>query len=399
MPISKTNPGTGSNAAASRTRPKTALAALFGLLLLASALPGHGQKLLDNLRILGRDAGEAYMEPAASSFGAAMNTGWFHRAPDRQMMGLDVDFGLVSVGGLFVETPKHFSGSGTYSFNKVQTAGVLDSLFNALQGNPRIAALSQAQRNALRDTLANRISGPDLQVTFSGPTAVGPKNDSLYLNLKEISVPITVPASEAGDPAFDTTIAIGTDRRISIPASGAFADLPFLPVMAPSLTVGTLYGTQATLRWLPAVKISSDIGKVSLFGFGVQHNVSYWMGPEVPVDLTLDVHGQWLEVQHTFTSNALAGGATVSKTFGSRTLGVTPFAGAAVERSDFDAAFDATVETALGPIEREVKFSIDGKNNAHYTLGCALQFFHVNLTTDYNFAEYDTFSAGLMVML
>lgn len=389
----------GSKVEANHGKPRAAFAAaVFCLLFAASAAPVPAQKLLENLRLLGRDAGRKYMDPAASSFGAAMNTGWFHRAPDRQMTGLDIDFGVISVGGLFVGAPKHFNSAGSFSFNRLQAAGLIDSLFAGLQNNPRVASLSQAQRDALRDTLAARISGPDIQATFRGPTAIGPKHDSLYINLKDVSLPITIPASQAGQPAFDTTIAIPS-AQIAVPAGGALQALPFVPLLAPSITVGTLYATQATFRWLPKVKIADDVGKLGLFGFGVQHNLAYWMGFGAPADLTLDVHGQWLEVEDTFTSNAMSAGGTVSKTFGSRIFGITPFAGAALERSEIQVAFDADIDTPLGTVRRRVKFDLEGRNNAHYTLGLALQLFHVNLTSDYNFAEYDSFSANLMVML
>jgi hypothetical protein len=385
----ETNPGNATSAMAT---------AALSLLLAALTPPLHARKLPENLRLLGNDAGKRYMDPAVSSFGAAMNTGWFHRAPDRQMLGLDIDFGVISVAGLFVGAPKHFESSGSIGINRLQAAKAADSLFGALQNNPRVSSLSQAQKDALRDTLRARISGSDIQATFRGPTAVGPNRDSLYINLKGVSLPIALPAFRTGDPAFDTTLAIPA-ARLAIPAGGALAALPFIPILAPSVTIGTAYATQATIRWLPKTKVADDVSELGIFGFGVQHNLAYWIGPAPLVDLTLDAHGQWLDVENTFTSRALSGGAMVSKSFGSRMLGITPFAGAGLERSEFEVDVDAAFDAPAGNLERKVKFKLYGRNQAHFTLGCAFQLFHVNLTADYNFAEYDTFTANAMVML
>ncbi len=89
----------------------------------------------------------------------------------------------------------------------------------------------------------------------------------------------------------------------------------------------------------------------------------------------------------------------LSKTFGDRLLGIIPFGGIAWEKSTFEAEYNYEVDLPTGTATRKTKYTIDGDNVAHYTLGLAVQFFHVNLTGDYNFGEYDSFSGGLMIML
>ena len=211
------------------------------------------------------------------------------------------------------------------------------------------------------------------------------------------NVSINVPATETGGTSFDTTITI-QGLEAGIPLDGALGDLPFLPVAAPRLTIGTFYGTSLSLRYLPMVKVSSDMGKLGLFGMGIQHNLAMWM-PDAPVDLTLDGHWQHLEIENTLTGNTWSAGAMLSKTFGDKRLGVIPFGGIAWEKSTIDAEYDYAVELPTGSTTRKARFSIDGDNVAHYTLGLAVQFFHVNLAGDYNFGEYDSFSGGLMIML
>lgn len=376
---------------------RSLLAGSAAALALMAARPALGQDLLDNLRVLGRDAAKQYLDPAASSFGAAMNVGWFYRPPDPKPFGLDIDFGVVSIGSLYVGAPRHFETTGTFSFNQAQAALIIDSAFSAFSQDPRVLALSDAQRQALRDTLISRVSGPDITVTMRGPTAVGPENDSLYIQFQGDPLVVTVPGSVSG-AAFDTTIVLGP-QQVTLPVEGVLGALPFLPLGAPRITVGTVFGTQASIRWLPKVQIAEDMGDVGLFGIGVQHNLAVWFPDESPLDVTLDAHWQWLEVEDTFTSNAFSGGVTASKTFGDRKLGVIPYAGAAFDYSSITADYDFTIDTPQGEVVRHADFTVEGANNAHFTLGMAIMLFHVSLAGDYNFGEYNAFSASLMVML
>jgi hypothetical protein len=52
---------------------------------------------------------------------------------------------------------------------------------------------------------------------------------------------------------------------------GLLEDLPALPLFAPQLTVGTIYGTQASFRFVPTYDVT-DLGDFKYFGFGLQHN-------------------------------------------------------------------------------------------------------------------------------
>jgi len=356
-----------------------------------------GQDLVDNLKKLTREAGQAYLEPAASGLGTAMNTGWFHRPPDPERFKLTFDFGFVVVGGLFVGAPKHFETEAEFNLTRGQGLQLVDSALAALSQDPRFSQLPQSQREALRDSLASRLIGRPLNVTVRGPTGIGPSKDSLFVNFQGASERITVPATEAGGSVFDTTVSI-QQLEASVPLSGALGDLPFLPVAAPRLTIGTFYGTQIALRYLPKVKVMEEMGRLGLFGAGLQHNLAMWM-PDAPVDLTLDAHWQWLEIENSLTGNTYTLGAMLSKTFGDRRLGFIPFGGIAWEKSTFEAEYHYEVDLPTGTATRTAKYTIDGDNVAHYTLGMAVQFFHVNLTGDYNFGEYDSFSGGLMIML
>ena len=49
--------------------------------------------------------------------------------------------------------------------------------------------------------------------------------------------------------------------------------LPAIPAPQVQLTAGLVYHTDATLRYMPAINFGSNVGSVSMIGFGLKHNI------------------------------------------------------------------------------------------------------------------------------
>jgi len=67
---------------------------------------------------------------------------------------------------------------------------------------------------------------------------------------------------------------------------GSFAkgfSLGIIPVVMPQASIGNVFNTRLTVRAMPKIKIS-DLGYLSLFGFGLQHNISADLVIPMPVD-------------------------------------------------------------------------------------------------------------------
>lgn len=58
-----------------------------------------------------------------------------------------------------------------------------------------------------------------------------------------------------------------------------------LPLAAPQFSFGTVFGTMASVRFLPNVKMG-ELGELSYFGFGLQHNPAVFLPIPLPVDLS-----------------------------------------------------------------------------------------------------------------
>ena len=67
--------------------------------------------------------------------------------------------------------------------------------------------------------------------------------------------------------------------------------LPVIPFPQVQLTIGLMDRTDLTVRFIPNVKVGSDVGSVNMIGFGLKHDVTkYIFGPArkvVPFDLSV----------------------------------------------------------------------------------------------------------------
>lgn len=96
---------------------------------------------------------------------------------------------------------------------------------------------------------------------------------------------------------------VGSPNAVPVPDNGNSTplypgglDVSQFELAAPQVTIGTLYGTRATVRWFDANMGDSDYGKISFLGIGGQHSLSQYMGKKPPVDLALGVFHQSLKI-------------------------------------------------------------------------------------------------------
>ena len=102
-------------------------------------------------------------------------------------------------------------------------------------------------------------------------------------------------------------------------------------------------------------------------------------------------------------TQAFAGGLNISKTLGLPTLNVTPYAGVLLENAHTEFEYTYTLdntenyETPDELRDQNISFDIDGENQYRFVAGLAAQLSFFQLSFDYNFSEYDSFSASLGV--
>ncbi len=343
---------------------KRILSLLVALVMISNI--SYGQTLLSTLSNLSQDGAKAYLAPVVSGFGANLNTGWIHKAPSSKILGLDVEIGFVFMGTMFGNENKTFQTSGTFRFSKSQA--------EQLVGN---------QPEPLKTAMVNEIIQKDFQVEMSGPTIVGSKDKYIEINFKGA----TVQGQTVGA------------KKIVTAVKGFLGELPLMPLFAPQISLGTVYGTSASFRFIPSIEINKDLGEFAYFGFGLQHNIGQWIPVPIPVDLSLGFFTQSMTVGPKDTSifdvSATTFGLYASKTFGA-IVTATPYVGLAFESSSIDIKYNYVVDAPGGQkLSLPVSFSLKGENSFRMIIGAAFKLAVLNINVDYNISKYSSFSAGL----
>lgn len=163
-----------------------------------------------------------------------------------------------------------------------------------------------------------------------------------------------------------------------------------IPFLVPQLTIGDVFGTQATIRYVP-VPSMDDFPQVTLFGIGVRHSVSQYL-PLVPVDIAAGLFYQSFTVGDYIDTKATAFSAQVSKTLAVLTL----YGGLQYESTNIDLSY-----TYTGPLppgdesDRNVSLSLKGENKFRLTAGLGLSLGILHLHADVGIGKVTVLSAGL----
>ena len=156
-----------------------------------------------------------------------------------------------------------------------------------------------------------------------------------------------------------------------------------IPLAAPQLTLGTIFGTQAIVRYVPIPEIH-DFPKVTLFGIGAQHSLNRYLS-SVPVDLSAGLFYQSLTVGDIIDIKTFNLGAQASKSWSLFTL----YGGVQYETSSMNLTY-----TRTGTSERlSVDFS--GENKLRATAGLGINLVILHLNADISVGKVTVASAGI----
>lgn len=356
---------------------------IFVMIMLSLVFILNAATLEETIQNLSGDAAKSYVNPIVTGFGTNMNGGWYHKSPKAKFFKWDLEFGVVMMGTPFKSADEKFDVNGSFNFNREQAEELLGA-----------TAMPAAQREAL----LQQIMSQNFTVGIYGPTIIGPEYDEL--DPENTAINIAFEEHEISytyaDQSYTQTVGA---NNIMLPVGGLMEDIPILPLVVPQLSIGTFVGTQLSFRYLPNMETMEELGDVSYFGFGIQHNPAYWSPIPIPVDVSLSFFTQSLKLGSIVEANASTYGLNVSKTFGMKLASVTPYAGLALETSNMIFKYDYILDYSdLGaPIESQIKFDIDGKNSSRLTAGLSFRLALLNINFDYNISEYPSYTLGTML--
>jgi hypothetical protein len=157
------------------------------------------------------------------------------------------------------------------------------------------------------------------------------------------------------------------------------------PVAVPQLTVGSLLGTEVTIRWMEWT-VSEDFGKIGLFGFGIRHSISQYI-PMFPVDVAIGYFRQNFEIGDIVEAHAQYFGLQASYQISVLCF----YGGIGYENANLDISY--TYED--NDTSQRVSFELDSKNSTRFTIGLGFDLPILKIHVDYNIAAQNVVAAGI----
>jgi hypothetical protein len=165
-------------------------------------------------------------------------------------------------------------------------------------------------------------------------------------------------------------------------------DIRSLSTVVPQLRIGSIYGTEALIRYAFLDQGSAFLGDLTLdlYGAGARHSVSQYFS-EFPVDLAVSFFYQHFGMREqgkdgdlvtlqTFTFGVQAG-RTYVEPFAGLPIDLEPYAGLALDRIYFDAQYETD------PGDR-VELHFPGDNVGRLTLGLTLKVPFISVNGEYD---------------
>ncbi len=293
-----------------------------------------------------------FLQPVVDALQSSIHAGLFHPVPSQD--GIHIGVQLVAMTVVIPDEqktfkPKPFSRTVEFTYNGVQFLGDLEI---APANFPTAAGLSRT-------------------ATFTG-------------RLKRIR-PKGLPYKPG---VYDF---IQQDATVTV---GGYQDLSTVIVGMPQLTVGSLFGTDVMLRYIPPVTVP-DIGEVKAFGFGARHKVSRYFN--LPVEVTAQFMAQSLtmrakdkeyEIDSDLSSFTLQ--VFVSRTFSAGIFGVSPYVAFGFENGSLDLNY-IFADPYIG--NQSLRFDSGGRGRILGGISASVWKFAIHV--DYNAALLNGLSFGL----
>lgn len=167
-------------------------------------------------------------------------------------------------------------------------------------------------------------------------------------------------------------------------------DVDYVPLAMPQITIGSLFGTDFTARFISVD--AADYGKIDVFGWGVRHSIDQYLSA-LPVSIAVGCYHQSFKVGDYM--DAKTNVINLQSSFSIPV--VTFYGGLGYENSKVNVEYiyegaDVTPQTEPGD---KVSFEMKGANTMRFTLGVGFNLGPVKIHGDYNIAKQNTFAVGL----
>ena len=159
----------------------------------------------------------------------------------------------------------------------------------------------------------------------------------------------------------------------------------------PQLRIGSIYGTEALVRFAFWNTGDSYIGEFDLYGVGLRHSVSQYLGANFPIDAAIGAFWQRFSMgdnergDEIVTAEAVSVGLHMSKRFGM----LEPYGGLSYDLFSVDVSYKGDTP------EDKIQLGLETDDFIHMTLGFSFNVSFVSAFGQYNIGAQNAFALGL----
>jgi hypothetical protein len=184
-----------------------------------------------------------------------------------------------------------------------------------------------------------------------------------------------------------TTIAHSTISGLEYKGSDGIINTSIFPLAVPQLRIGSLYGTEAVVRFIAVPAVSENkFPVITLWGVGLRHSISQYI-PQSPLDIAASGFYSNFHVGDLIKANGLSLGLQASKSIKILIL----YGGFSWEKSSMDLSYASTDPTQPAP----VSVSMTGANKFRATVGVGVSIGILKIFADANFGSITNYSGGI----
>ncbi|MDD5362798.1 MAG: hypothetical protein PHN88_11740 [Ignavibacteria bacterium] len=165
---------------------------------------------------------------------------------------------------------------------------------------------------------------------------------------------------------------------------GGVEESKFVPLFIPQIGIGTIFGTDLTVRALPGFDVG-NYGSFKLLGFGLRHNIGAYA--KMPFDISVQFGYQTFGIKDKYYTKFIdANSYFVNLQLSKKLAIVTLYGGAQYENYSVDVNYN------FGGIP--ISFNQKGDNSFRGILGATLSVGPLNVNADLNYGSKFAFTAG-----
>jgi len=292
---------------------------IITLLIICSCYTVYGQEneinenSVELARVLGKDIfemnGVPFTQPIVTATNATVNSGFFNTAFIPQEDSLYFKFSVNYMYGIVPDEDKVFSpGFPNEEFNTTKLLDYVSINFgdNSVEIRDTVGLYTYLLRTLIKDGLDDgTITVPDESATLLGKDdkeieitrgSLG-ENAEKRIESLEQAFGVEFPEELLGEVISTLN---GLPAFFSLP-KGAGLDAMHFGV--PQLEIGSYYGTEFLIRYIPKINYGQTIGDFGFFGFGLKHSISQYFfdnDQERTFDLAVQVAYQSSSMENVF---------------------------------------------------------------------------------------------------